>query len=135
MIRPEFSIEDRVWFIPNGAVFAVLATIIGVKRAINPGSFYFYELDEPVGHDVAEDELCLEKYRDCVEGQLEAETKEYPDGPKDIVSWRKRRVDFIYSTHVKAYGDKMERWPWMEEEFYPKRTKDELIVDIKIKDE
>ena len=47
MRRPEFMVEDRVWYIPDGAKFAVLATITGVSRAICPGSFYFYEIDEP----------------------------------------------------------------------------------------
>lgn len=129
--RPEFMIEDRVWYIPDGANFAVLATVTGVSRAPQPGSNYFYDLDEPIGHSVPDEELCLEKYKDDVAEFLSEHVKDFPDGETDLKVWRRRMVDFIYSTHVKAYGEKVQRWPWMEEGYYPERTEDEIITPEK----
>ena len=127
MNRPEYMLEDRVWYIPPGAKFAVLATVIGVSRAIEFGSFYFYDIDEPTGHSLPEDELMLEKYRGDIPSYVKENIEEYSKHFENIQEWRKSQVDFIYSTHVKAYGDKAERWGWMKEDYYPERSKDEII--------
>jgi len=77
MNRPEFMLEDRVWYIPAGAKFAVLATVIGVSRSIDPRSFYFYDIDEPTGHSLPEDQLMLEVYRDDILLAVEENIEEY----------------------------------------------------------
>lgn len=130
MKRPEFMVEDRVWYVPDGADFAILATVTGVSRAIHPGSFYFYEIDEPVGHGIPEEQLCLEKYRDDVEHFLrgEAFNKQNMSAIDRLKKWRKQMTEFIYSTHVKIYGENTSRWPWMEEGHYPERTEGDLII-------
>ncbi len=127
MRRPEFMIEDRVWFMPDGGKFAVLSTVIGISRSIHPDSFYFYDIDEPVGHSVPENELCLKKYQDSVIEAIADHIKNFPNGYTELEEWRKAQVDAIYSTHVKAYSDNTERYHWLEEGYYPARAEDEII--------
>lgn len=121
----EYKKGDKVWFVPAGAAFAVSCTIEYVEdcfRKKSPEAFLFYDLDEPIGHDVDESEItrsrkeALEALREQVEDEVYGKNL-----ATDLNEWRDRCIRFIVKTHGK-------NWDTMTDEErktfkYKKKTK------------
>jgi len=95
----KISVGDKVWFIFSN--LAVLGEVVGINdyfRKQDPGGFLFYDLDEPIGHDLGESDLY-----DSLESLLKensVEVLEYNE--KDLILLHETRIEsirFIVKTH------------------------------------
>lgn len=89
----EYSVGDKVWYIPRGYGIIIQCTITEIDdyfRQKDAASYLFYELDEPVGHSVDNSEIfdSLKEARENVEFNPNM----------NIYKYRASRIRFIVST-------------------------------------
>jgi len=116
----DYKVGDKVWFVPDGYLIAIECVIIEIDdyfRKKEPQAYLFYDLDEPVGHNVSVTELhktkelaleeLTQRYKelleDCVEDLIEnANELSKQIFPSKAVTtlerYRKGRINFIVST-------------------------------------
>ena len=101
-MEKELKIGDAVWYIPDGYLLAVKCKIIEIDDEFDPvGGIIFYDIDEPVGHDLYEDELFLTKKAAEAALLVKYENRhyKYKDSPAvELDLYRKRKIKFIVST-------------------------------------
>lgn len=90
----EFDQGEIIWFVPQNCRLVIRCTIEEVDdefRKKHPDSYLFYWVDEPVGHALSEDEICLTKE----EAEEVAGNGIYSE---DLLFWRRKQLKFIIST-------------------------------------
>lgn len=95
----EYKVGDKLWYVIDSSRLAILCTIREINdffRKRHPGSYLFYDLDEPIGHDVAGHDMFDGTKEELLE-ELAAETwDEYT--PETLEKYRERQKKFIAST-------------------------------------
>jgi hypothetical protein len=104
----DYKVDDTVWFIPDGYLIAIECKIIEVDDELRkhaPESYLFYDLDEPVGHCVTNDELYITKelVLEELKFRYEEALNEIFENDKDklvitLNEYRTRRINFIVNT-------------------------------------
>jgi hypothetical protein len=121
----DYKINDKVWFVPDGYLIAIECIIVEIDdyfRKKEPQAYLFYQLDEPVGHDVCETELYRTK--ELALEELKFRYNEALNESDPLVhltitleEYRKRRINFIVNTweDLTELGKEIRKYHWYNE--------------------
>jgi hypothetical protein len=102
-MKPKYKIGDKVWWVVPNTNLIIRCEITHVDFTEEEGRLVFYDLDEPVGHSVSEDELFDEQF-EC----------DYDYKKESLESWREGSIKFINSTYT-SQGYAPPDWGWLKQ--------------------
>jgi hypothetical protein len=122
----DYKVGDEVWYAPPGYALIIKCKIIEVDdqfRKKSPQAYLFYDLDEPVGHYVADDEFYT-SFEEVVADFQDEYSNDCPMMTLD--EFRKSKIHFIVGTwHDRTAAEKEED----EKELYKNYPAKVLGVD------
>lgn len=106
----DYKIGDEVWYIPRGSNILIKCKITEVDdqwRKKEPQAYLFYDIEEPCGHFLADDEFfvadsteeALEVFQEYLREWYGEEDKEERRRVDTLEEFRKRVIHFVIATH------------------------------------
>ena len=99
----EYKVGDEVWYAPDGCKFIVKCKITEVddeNRKKESQAYIWYDIDEPVGHFVDEEELVPVENNSSDDQSCDDDGPGYPeDYDITLAQWRQRQINFIVKAH------------------------------------
>lgn len=119
------KVNDKVWYIARGYLLIIECKIVEVDmqwRNKHPEGIIFYWLDEPIGHEVDDEEIydTLEEakfnLKELYEFHLE-NLDELPNVDEQLDSYRKRKINWIADTweHLSEAQKEEEKEKWYKD--------------------
>lgn len=110
MNNHKYKAGNKVWWVAPNTNLVIQCEITQIATKPN-WTINFYDLDEPVGHSISEDELFDEPF-DC----------EFDQKIESLDKWRESMIKFINSTYMNS-GYEAPDWTWLknkqkDEEWY-----------------
>lgn len=112
----EYSVGDEVWYVPRGRSILIRCKITEVDdqwRKKHPAGILFYDLDEPVGYSLDEQDLAVDRK----EGESWLKECEYKDSPT-LLEFREKTLKGIMKTwgndHPHTLEEMMASYPVKE---------------------